>query len=121
MPNIQVNGHSFHYLEIEGELPTVLMLCSTGLDSRQWREMLPLIEGRRILCPHYLCYPKSGNWMGEGDIDSWTDYLAAESLLLKEDGQVDILGHSYGGFIGLMLAVNHPENCLLYTSPSPRD
>ena len=94
MPNIQVNGHSFHYLEIQGEQPTVLMLCSTGLDSRQWREMLPLIEGRRILCPHYLCYPKSGNWMGEGDIDSWTDYLAAESLLLKEDGQVDILGHS---------------------------
>ena len=57
MPNIQVNGHSFHYLEIEGELPTVLMLCSTGLDSRQWRDMLPLIEGRRILCPHYLCTP----------------------------------------------------------------
>ena len=28
---------------------------------------------------------------------------------LREDGQVDILGHSYGGFIGLMLAVNHPE------------
>ena len=109
MPNIDVNGHNFHYLEIEGEQPTVLMLCSTGLDSRQWRDMLPLIEGRRIVCPHYLCYPRSGNWKGEGDIDSWTDYLAAESLLLREDGQVDILGHSYGGFIGLMLAVNHPE------------
>ena len=81
MPNIEVNGNYFHYLEIEGEEPTVLMLCSTGLDSRQWRDMLPLIEGRRIICPHYLCYPKSGNWEGEGDIDSWIDYLAAESIL----------------------------------------
>ena len=109
MPNIDVEGQNFHFVEIEGDTPPILMLCSTGLDSRQWRDMLPLIEGRRSICPHYFCYPKSGQWSGEGEIDSWTDYLAAERLLLAEKGPVDILGHSYGGFIGLMLAKNHPD------------
>ena len=109
MPNIEVEGQNFHFVEIEGDTPPILMLCSTGLDSRQWRDMLPLIEGRRSICPHYFCYPKSGQWSGEGEIDSWTDYLAAERLLLAEKGPVDILGHSYGGFIGLMLAKNHPD------------
>ena len=109
MPNVEVDGHDFHYMEVDGEGPTVLMLCSTGLDSRQWNDVLPLLEGRRVLCPHYLCYPKSADWSGEGEIDSTLDYLAAEKLLMQEDGAVDILGHSYGGFIGLRLAKNHPE------------
>jgi len=106
---IEVEGHNFHYLEIEGDSPPILMLCSTGLDSRQWRDILPLLDGRRLICPHYLCYPKSDHWKGEGEIDSWLDYLAAEQLLLKEDQPIDILGHSYGGFIGLRLAKNHPD------------
>ena len=96
MPSIDIDGNEFHYLEVEGDRPSILMLCSTGLDSRQWRDMFPLVVGRRVVCPHYLCYPKSGQWKGEGDIDSWTDYLAAERILLGEEGKVDILGHSYG-------------------------
>jgi pimeloyl-ACP methyl ester carboxylesterase len=109
MPNIEVEGHDFHYMEIDGEGPTILMLCSTGLDSRQWNDALPLLEGRRLLCLHYLCYPKSADWSGDGEVDSMLDYLAAERLLLGEEGAVDILGHSYGGFIGLRLAKSHPE------------
>ena len=26
MPNVQVHGHDFHYMEVDGEGPTVLML-----------------------------------------------------------------------------------------------
>ena len=35
------------------------------------------------------------------------------------DGQVGIIGKSWGGFNGLQIAALQP--CLLYTSPSPRD
>ena len=87
----------------------MLMLCSTGLDSRQWRDFLPMVKGRRAICLHYLCYPESGSWEGDGEIDSWLDYRAAERLLLQEDGRVDVLGHSYGGFIALRLAKEHPD------------
>ena len=108
MPSIEVCGHSFHFLEIEGSEPTVMLLCSTGLDSRQWEGILPLLEGRRVICPHYLCYPGTDWWHGSGEIDSWLDYLACEELLLSESGPIDIVGHSYGGFIALRLAKEHP-------------
>ena len=49
MPEIDVDGNRFHYSESDGEGPPILMLCSTGLDSRQWRDMMPLIEGRRSI------------------------------------------------------------------------
>ena len=109
MPNLEIKGHSFHYFEEEGGGPTVLLLCSTGLDSRQWDGLLPLLEGRKVICPHYLCYSGTDGWHGDGEIDSWIDYLASESLLLAEDDPIDIVGHSYGGFIGLRLAKEHPD------------
>ena len=109
MPRVEVGDHSFQYME-EGEIsPTILLLCSTGLDSKQWKGLLPHLGGRRVLCPHYLCYPGTDDWKGEGEIDSWMDYRASEALLLAEDGPVDIIGHSYGGFIGLRLAKEHPD------------
>jgi pimeloyl-ACP methyl ester carboxylesterase len=93
---------------MDGSGPPVMLLCSTGLDSRQWKGILPLLEGRRVICPHYLCYPDTDYWHGEGEIDSWVDYLACEELLLSESGAIDIVGHSYGGFIALRLAKEHP-------------
>lgn len=109
VPSLEVEGHSFHYFEEDGTGPTVLLLCSTGLDSKQWRDLLPLLAGRKILCPHYLCYSGTDGWQGEGEIDSWLDYLASEALLLGEEEPVDIVGHSYGGFIALRLAKEHPD------------
>ncbi len=109
MPRVQVDGHSFHYLEEDGSGPAVLLLCSTGLDSKQWQGLLPRLGDRRVLCPHYLCYPGTDEWKGEGEIDSWIDYRASEALLLAEEGPVDIIGHSYGGFIALRLAKQHPD------------
>jgi len=109
MPRIEVEGHSFYYFEKEGVGRTVMLLCSTGLDSRQWSGLLPMLKGRRIICPHYLCYSGTDNWKGDGEINPWLDFLAAESLLLSEDRSIDIIGHSYGGFIALKLAKKYPE------------
>ena len=110
MPILNVDGHDFYYLERDGPGPTILMLCSTGLDSRQWSAFLPMVGPRRVICPHYLSYPKSGEWAGQGEIDSSIDYLACSELLAKEEGKVDILGHSYGGFIGLRLCEEFPDS-----------
>ncbi|MBK65086.1 MAG: hypothetical protein CMB47_06155 [Euryarchaeota archaeon] len=109
MPSIEVKGHGFYYFEQEGEERTVMLLCSTGLDSRQWSYLLPMLEGRKVICPHYLCYSGTDYWKGEGEINPWLDYLAAESLLMSEDKSIDIIGHSYGGFIALKLAKKYPE------------
>ena len=99
MPRVEVGDHSFQYMEEGGSSPPILLLCSTGLDSKQWKGLLPHLGGRRVICPHYLCYPGTDDWKGEGEIDSWMDYRVSEALLLAEDVPVDIIGHSYGGFI----------------------
>ena len=109
MPNIVVQGYRFHYLEHAGDGVPVLLLCSTGLDSRQWNDLLPMLGNRRVICLHYLCYPMTDSWTGEGEIDSSLDYDAAEALLLNQREPIDIIAHSYGGFIALRLAKKHPD------------
>ena len=108
MPKLKVDGHNFHYQEI-GDGPTVLLLCSTGLDSRQWTNIFPMLEGKKVICPHYLCYSGTDKWQGVGEIDPWIDYRAVEAILLAEDSPIDIIGHSYGGFIALKLAKKYPK------------
>jgi pimeloyl-ACP methyl ester carboxylesterase len=108
MPDLHVQGHRLHYSEREGDGPALLMLCSTGLDPRQWTGLLRKLPNRRAVGLTYLGYPPSERWKGEGTPDIGIDLLAAEQLLLAEDGPVDILGHSYGGYLGLHLAQKHP-------------
>ncbi len=109
MPTIRVEGHDFYFFEKNGKSPTIMMLCSTGLDSRQWKDLLPMVGERKLISPHYLNYVKSSSWQKKSPIDSWIDYRAAEGLLLAEGREIDLIGHSYGGFIALRLAKEHPD------------
>ena len=58
MPDVEVGGHSFQYMELDGERPTVLLLCSTGLDSKQWKGIIPHLEGRRTSAPTTSAIPE---------------------------------------------------------------
>ena len=107
MPFLEVNGLNFHYDLVEGQGPTIILLCSTGLDFRQWKKLPDLIKNRRMICLTYIGYYPSDSWNDTYSIES--DYDAAEFILNKEDGDVDLLGHSYGGFIALKLAANYPQ------------
>ena len=109
MPNIEIEGHSFYYTERDGNKPSIIILCSTGLDSRQWKDVFELLSDRRLIILHYLGYHPSEKWNNENPPDINIDYLAAELLLTNESGSVDLLGHSYGGFIALKLAVKYPK------------
>ena len=107
MPHFQVNGLNFHYNLIQGEGPTLMLLCSTGLDYRQWKKLPSLLPDRKMICLTYLGYEPSESWNEDYSVEN--DYYAAEFLLNQEIGEIDIFGHSYGGFIALKLAVNNPH------------
>ena len=66
MPIVEAGGHSFQYMEVDGEGPTVLLLCSTGLDSKQWKGLIPHLEGRRVPLPPLPLLSRNGWLEGRG-------------------------------------------------------
>ena len=90
-------------------MTTVLLIHSGGFTSRQWRKLSEALSSRfRVLAPDLLGYGSNGTWP-EGKpfhFDQDVDFL--ESLLDRE-GPAHFVGHSYGGFLGLQLALRRPE------------
>ncbi|MFL6244831.1 MAG: alpha/beta fold hydrolase [Thermoanaerobaculia bacterium] len=85
---------------------TVLLIHSGGFTSRQWRKLADaLAPNFRVLAPDLLGYgaepwPTGTPFHFRQDVD----YL--ESLL---DAPAHFVGHSYGGFLALQLALKRPD------------
>ena len=109
MRTLLIHGYHFSVADHRGTGVPILMLSSTGLDPRQWRALRRAMPTRTTHGLYYLGYPPSDAWGGAGDIDITLDFQAAEALLLEQTRPVDLLGHSYGGYLALQLAVKHPD------------
>ncbi|HYK02083.1 MAG TPA: alpha/beta hydrolase [Thermoanaerobaculia bacterium] len=88
---------------------TVLMIHSGGASSRQWRTLATELAPRfHVLVPDLLGYGESGPWPQGEPFHFRQDVAFLESLLT--DGEpVHLVGHSYGGFLALKLALQRPE------------
>ena len=106
MPFVDLN-HRFHYVENLGSSPAVLLLHSTGIGARQWQEYSALLSSRHVLMVDLLGYPPSDPWQTGFSLQA--DLDVAAHLLLKQDSQVDLIGHSYGGYLAMKLAKEHPS------------
>jgi pimeloyl-ACP methyl ester carboxylesterase len=84
-----------------------LLIHSGGFGGRQWRKLgEQLAPTHEVLAPDLLGYgsepwPAGKPFHFRQDVDR----LAA----LLEGRQADVVGHSYGGFLALQLALAHPE------------
>ena len=109
----EVNGHDLHWERYGSENGRPILLLHHGLGSiRAWnRQIGPLVEAGW----NVLAYDRRG--YGHSDPrpefqDRFLDQDTQEALQLLESldlNQVDILGHSDGGTIALMLAAEHPN------------
>jgi len=107
MPFFQTPHHQFHYLKQGEQTPAVLMLHSTGIGSWQWKPYMEQLAPRLTLALDLMGYPPSDDWVKtESALEN--DFEGAEHLLLMQKGAVDLIGHSYGGFLALQLAKKHP-------------
>ncbi|MFT5585822.1 MAG: pimeloyl-ACP methyl ester carboxylesterase [Cognaticolwellia sp.] len=85
-------------------LPTTLMLHSSGTGPRQFKAFESRIKGR-LVCPDLRArWPQADkSWRSDADLEK----------VLKEvdqsNGPLDIVGHSYGGVLGMRVALARPE------------
>ena len=106
MPQFENDRASIHY-EILGEGPPLLLIAGTASDGASWGPLLPLLPGRQLIL---IDNRGSGRTRVEGPIEAseMADDCAALIAHLGL-GAVDVVGHSLGGSIGLLLAATHPD------------
>ena len=85
---------------------TVLLVHSGGFTSRQWRKLADALAPHfRVLAPDLLGYGKDP-WPEGKPFHFREDIAYLESLL---DEPAHLVGHSYGGFLALQLALQRPD------------
>jgi 2-hydroxy-6-oxonona-2,4-dienedioate hydrolase len=93
----------------EGE-PLVLLHGGSGSWAHWIRNIAPLADaGRRVLVPDLPGFGDSARPPGSGDADGVVPVLAEGLVYLLGMQPVDIVGFSFGGLCGGLLAAAHPE------------
>ncbi|HEX9986130.1 MAG TPA: alpha/beta hydrolase [Thermoanaerobaculia bacterium] len=89
----------------------VVMVHSGGFTSRQWRKLVTLLEPRfDVLTPDLLGYAPDAPWPDGKPFHFREDLDYLEALLDQAPGEgAHLVGHSYGGFLALQLALRRPD------------
>jgi pimeloyl-ACP methyl ester carboxylesterase len=85
----------------------VLLVHSGGFSSRQWRNLAEVLaKTYRVILPDLLGYGAAGAWPSGTPFHFSQDVALLESLL---DEPAHLVGHSYGGFLALKVALARPD------------
>jgi pimeloyl-ACP methyl ester carboxylesterase len=110
LKSLRVNGVVLHYID-QGNGPAVVFVHGGMEDYRAWyAQVAPLARRFRVIA-----YSRRYNYPNENSLHSDNhsalidaDDLAALIRSLKL-GRAHIVGHSYGAYISLFLALRHPD------------
>jgi pimeloyl-ACP methyl ester carboxylesterase len=108
MPHVEVDGLRLGYADA-GEGAPVLAVHSGGLSGRQWKRLAERLgQGYRVVTPDLLGYGASTAWPLHAPFHFRQDVAALEALLDRIGEPVHLVGHSYGGFLALKVALARP-------------
>jgi 3-oxoadipate enol-lactonase len=88
--------------------PPMVLLHALGESAADWEDVAPVFaEDWRVYAPDMRGHGRSG-WPGEYSLELMCADVAGllDALGL---GRVDLIGHSMGGAVGLLLAEQHPQ------------
>jgi pimeloyl-ACP methyl ester carboxylesterase len=93
---------------VGGEGPPLLLVHGYGGAAWNWAELAPRLTGRRLLVPDLPGHGASGALPAAPTLAGFADALGA---VCDAEGlaEVDVVGHSLGGVVGLRLAERRPE------------
>lgn len=103
------NGATLHYLQ-QGQGPALLFIPGSISDFRTWTDVFPRFT------KDFTCYVLSRRYQypakyppnGDGSVELNTEDIA-NFIRVNQLAPVNLLAHSYGGFIALNLAIKYPE------------
>lgn len=109
MPTITVNGVDLYYEDTGRGERTLLFAHGLLCSSAMFRRQMDLL-GRRYRCIafDFRCHGASAAPPGDCGIGTLCEDVA-ELIRLLAGAPCDYLGHSMGGFVGLNLALRHPD------------
>ncbi len=92
---------------------TLVLVHSSGMSARQWRRVSEALEPKaRVVLPDLVGYGESSEWPAAERFHFTLDVLGLEAVLdrlVAERGPVHLGGHSYGGFLALLVALHRPR------------
>lgn len=92
------------------ENQTVLLLHSGGMSGRQWRKLSERLAPRyHVLSPDFLGSGSNPPWPEGEPFHFDLDLDRIDQLV---EGPFHVVGHSYGGLLGLLLARRRPHDVL---------
>ncbi len=107
------SGASELHVEESGSGDPVLLLHSSGMSGRQWKRLVPELvrKGLRAVVPDFTGHGASEPWPEPKPFSFRTDVLRIVALLrqLENGGPAHVVGHSYGGFVALQVALAAPD------------
>jgi pimeloyl-ACP methyl ester carboxylesterase len=117
MPTIRIEDLEVHVHEWSPSTPTpgpapVVCLPSCGLSGVQWRKLAKLLTERqhRVLAPDLIGSGESDSWHPDRLFEARHDVAVVnETIDLCKREPVHLVGHSYGGRVGLAAATMRPE------------
>lgn len=109
LQTFQVNGVRLHYSQLGTGQP-LLFIPGSISDYRTWGNTSKMFE------KHFTCYVLSRRFQfpdtyktgGDSSLTANTEDIAA-FIHAKNLGAVTIIGHSFGGFLALSLAIKYPQ------------
>jgi len=98
------------HIETLGDGPPVLLLHSSGLSGRQWKKLSSQLaqQGFRAILPDLHGHGASPPWL-EPKPFSYRQEVETIAAKIRSEGPVHLVGHSYGGLIALLAAVEAPD------------
>lgn len=112
-----------HHLRPEPGAAPVLLLHGVFTDHHLWERVVPLLDGLDVTA---LDSPLHGDAVRRAPLPALADQVELLAALVRERLRTPVVlaGHSWGGMLGLRLAVAHPElvaGLLLANTPLSRN